>query len=43
LAALHQTGWRIGGAAGADAAALLGLTPTTHESRLKTLGLPRPR
>jgi transcriptional regulator with GAF, ATPase, and Fis domain len=41
LAALTQTGWRIRGPAGA--AALLGLKPTTLESRIKKLGLPRPR
>ena len=41
LAALEQTGWRIRGPAGA--AALLGLKPTTLESRIKKLGLPRPR
>ncbi len=41
LAALEQTGWRIRGPAGA--AALLGLKPTTLESRIKKLGLQRPR
>jgi len=41
LAALDQTGWRIRGPAGA--AALLGLQPTTLESRIKKLGLSRPR
>jgi transcriptional regulator with GAF, ATPase, and Fis domain len=41
LAALEQTGWRIRGADGA--AKLLGLKPTTLESRIKTLGLQRPR
>jgi formate hydrogenlyase transcriptional activator len=41
LAALHQTGWRIRGADGA--ATLLGLKPTTLESRIKKLGLQRPR
>jgi transcriptional regulator with GAF, ATPase, and Fis domain len=41
LAALDQTGWRIRGPAGA--AALLGLQPTTLESRIKKLGLKRPR
>lgn len=41
LAALEQTGWRIRGPAGA--AALLGLKPTTLESRIKKLGLRRPR
>ena len=41
LAALQQTGWRVRGREGA--AALLGLKPTTLESRLKKLGLQRPR
>jgi formate hydrogenlyase transcriptional activator len=41
LAALHQTGWRVRGPAGA--AKLLGLKPTTLESRIKKLGLERPR
>ena len=41
LAALHQTGWRVRGPKGA--AALLGLKPTTLESRIKKLGLQRPR
>jgi transcriptional regulator with GAF, ATPase, and Fis domain len=41
LTALDQTGWRIRGPAGA--AALLGLQPTTLESRIKKLGLKRPR
>jgi len=41
LAALKQTGWRIRGPAGA--AALLGLKPTTLESRIKKLALRRPR
>jgi transcriptional regulator with PAS, ATPase and Fis domain len=41
VAALAQTGWRIRGPAGA--AALLGLKPTTLESRIKKLGLQRPR
>jgi transcriptional regulator with GAF, ATPase, and Fis domain len=41
VAALAQTGWRIRGPAGA--AARLGLKPTTLESRIKKLGLPRPR
>jgi formate hydrogenlyase transcriptional activator len=40
LAALEQTGWRIRGPAGA--AALLGLKPTTLESRIQKLGLQRP-
>jgi len=41
LASLEQTGWHIRGPAGA--AALLGLKPTTLESRIKKLGLSRPR
>jgi len=41
LAALHQTGWRVRGPNGA--ATLLGLKPTTLESRIKKLGLQRPR
>ncbi len=41
LAVLTQTGWRIRGPAAA--AALLGLKPTALESRLKKLGLQRPR
>jgi transcriptional regulator with GAF, ATPase, and Fis domain len=41
LAVLEQTGWRIRGRAGA--AAVLGLKPTTLESRIKKLGLQRPR
>jgi transcriptional regulator with GAF, ATPase, and Fis domain len=41
VAALEQTGWHIRGPAGA--AALLGLKPTTLESRIKKLGLQRPR
>jgi len=40
-AALEQTGWRIRGPAGA--AQLLDLKPTTLESRIKKLGLQRPR
>jgi formate hydrogenlyase transcriptional activator len=41
VAALEQTGWRIRGPGGA--AKLLGLNPTTLESRIKKLGLSRPR
>jgi transcriptional regulator with GAF, ATPase, and Fis domain len=41
LAALEQTGWRVRGPKGA--AALLGLKPTTLESRIKKLGLSHPR
>jgi len=39
-AALQQTGWRIRGTDGA--ARLLGIKPTTLESRIKKLGLRRP-
>jgi transcriptional regulator with GAF, ATPase, and Fis domain len=39
-AVLERTGWRVSGARGA--AALLGLKPTTLDSRLKKLGLTRP-
>jgi transcriptional regulator with GAF, ATPase, and Fis domain len=41
LAALDKNGWRIRGPAGA--ATLLGLKPSTLESRIKKLGLQRPR
>jgi transcriptional regulator with GAF, ATPase, and Fis domain len=41
LAALKQTGWHIRGLGGA--AKRLGLKPTTLESRIKKLGLQRPR
>jgi transcriptional regulator with GAF, ATPase, and Fis domain len=41
LQVLQRCGWRIRGAGGA--AELLGLRPTTLESRLKRLGLKRPR
>lgn len=41
LAALHQTGWRVRVVDGA--ATLLGLKPTTRESRIKQLGLQCPR
>lgn len=37
---LHRTGWRIRGPHGA--AALLGIKPTTLESRMKRLGITRP-
>ncbi len=40
LAALQKTGWRIRGAEGA--AQLLGIKPTTLESRIKKLGIRRP-
>jgi transcriptional regulator with GAF, ATPase, and Fis domain len=41
VAALEKTGWHIRGPAGA--AKLLGLKPTTLESRIKKLELQRPR
>ena len=41
LAALEQTGWTIYGPDGA--AALLGIKPTTLNSRLRKHGLKRPR
>ena len=40
-AALEQTGWKIYGPRGA--AELLGLKPTTLASRMKKMGLQRPR
>ncbi|HXD97455.1 MAG TPA: helix-turn-helix domain-containing protein [Candidatus Acidoferrum sp.] len=41
LAALESTGWRVSGRRGA--AELLGLKPTTLESRMKKLGVERVR
>lgn len=41
LAALEKTSWRVSGPAGA--AVELGLRPTTLESRMKKLGITRPR
>jgi len=41
LSVLEITGWRVSGERGA--AELLGLVPTTLESRMKKLGLKRPR
>ncbi|HSB67744.1 MAG TPA: sigma 54-interacting transcriptional regulator [Candidatus Methylomirabilis sp.] len=41
LTALQKTGWRIRGASGA--AQLLGVKPTTLESRIQKLGIRRPR
>lgn len=41
LHALERTGWRVSGAQGAAAA--LGLKPTTLESKMKKLGIRRPR
>jgi len=41
VAALEQTGWHIRGPTGA--ATLLGLKPTTLESRIKNHRLQRPR
>ncbi len=41
LATLERTGWKVSGPRGAAAA--LGLKPTTLESRMKRLGITRPR
>ena len=41
LRAMTSTGWRVSGETGA--ARLLGLPPSTLNSRLKALGLKRPR
>ena len=41
MAALEATGWRVAGEAGA--AQLLGMKPTTLSSRIKALGIERPR
>ncbi len=41
LEVLEQTRWRVSGPRGA--ALLLGLKPTTLESRMKRLGISRPR
>jgi transcriptional regulator with GAF, ATPase, and Fis domain len=41
LHALERTGWKVSGAQGAAAA--LGLKPTTLESKMKKLGIRRPR
>jgi predicted ATPase/transcriptional regulator with GAF, ATPase, and Fis domain/tRNA A-37 threonylcarbamoyl transferase component Bud32 len=41
ISALEKTGWRVSGPAGA--AVQLGLKPTTLESRMKKLGITRPR
>ncbi len=41
VAALEQTGWRVSGESGA--ASLLGLPPTTLASRIKALGIMRPK
>ncbi len=41
LRALQQTGWRVSGTDGA--ARLLGLPPSTFASRMKALGIQRPR
>ena len=40
LRALERTGWRVSGPKGA--AAVLGLKPTTLESKMKKLGIRRP-
>ena len=41
LAVLQQTGWRVSGKNGA--AVILGLKPTTLESRMARLGIKRDR
>ena len=41
IAALEQTGWRVGGDRGA--ATLIGISPSTFKSRMKSLGIERPR
>jgi len=41
IAALEATGWRVAGETGA--AQLLGMKPTTLSSRIKALGIERPR
>jgi len=41
IAVLEKTSWRVSGEKGA--AKLLGLKPTTLESRMKKLGIVRPR
>jgi len=41
ILALHKTNWRVSGARGA--AKLLGMPPTTLSSRIKALGIKRPR
>jgi transcriptional regulator with GAF, ATPase, and Fis domain len=41
LCALEATGWRVAGENGA--AQLLGINPSTLNSRLKALGISRPR
>jgi formate hydrogenlyase transcriptional activator len=41
VAALEATGWRVAGETGA--AQLLGIKPTTLSSRMKALGIERPR
>jgi len=41
IAALDQTGWRVGGDGGA--ASILGISPSTFKSRMKSLGIRRQR
>jgi len=41
IAALEQTGWRVGGEGGA--ASILGISPSTFKSRMKSLGIRRQR
>jgi transcriptional regulator with GAF, ATPase, and Fis domain len=40
IAALEQTGWRVGGQGGA--AELIGIRPSTFKSRMKALDIRRP-
>jgi len=39
IAALEQTGWRVGGEGGG--ASILGISPSTFKSRMKSLGIRR--
>jgi transcriptional regulator of acetoin/glycerol metabolism len=39
IAALEQTAWRVGGEGGA--ASMLGISPSTFKSRMKSLGIRR--
>ena len=41
LRALQRSGWRVGGEGGA--ASLIGISPSTFKSRMKALGIERPR
>lgn len=40
VAALERCGWRVGGEDGA--AVLLGISPSTFKSRMRSLGIERP-